>query len=304
MKSSRCDGACVTQGAKIIFTLSVIVLLSLTSTFAQDAITTPRNRDASKSHGKLLTRASSGMPVSLAIANDDDSVALASFWNSIDKTVKADNVGHFGGHFERVSPEAVAELSGFVSGRSKYTLPKWWRDCLTTADLKGPTVWSRSAAYFAVPKGVQLSAAEDNAVQYLDPNGQAGLIGTAAQQRFRERNIRRLKAVICDESIVVFGQASVPESSPVVCCDRKTGSEAWISESWALGAEQLGGMSGVWEHVSDIEVDQQRKRLWIIGAGTGGVYLERYQVQTGQVELRFASNFWDYSRDAESSVKK
>ena len=74
------------------------------------------------------------------------------------------------------------------------------------------------------------------------------------------------------------------------CLDTATGRTVWKSPVWAEGVDNLGGISGVWSHGAQIEVQDDRVIVW--GAGTGGTYLEAFDALTGECQLRFCTEYW------------
>jgi hypothetical protein len=77
---------------------------------------------------------------------------------------------------------------------------------------------------------------------------------------------------------------------PLVKLDTQSGKKCWQASVMAFGTENLGPLTGSWDHYPELVSTDDN--IAIFGLGAGGCYLEAFDQQTGKNCYRFATNLW------------
>jgi hypothetical protein len=255
----------------------------------------------SEERGMLLENAlrdaSEQMLRGLSVGNGDG-LALSAYWQLSKARVHSRRAHRLGPAAQDTA--AVAMFCGFVDGRYGTSVPEWWQKAFISGSHE------RTAPAIREPKNRVSAPADsiDRVATTLDTHitSDGNLVEIAVGTRTVRMRPELRKEIRANDSfekwLIRFGDgvcyfAPCSETgcqSHVYAIDSATGAKKWVCDLWALGTQNLGGISGAWWH--DVELVISNERLLVFGAGPGVVYIDAFSIRDGTCAFRFNSINW------------
>jgi hypothetical protein len=225
--------------------------------------------------------------------HSDDSVALHAAWELLKrdrgseptKKLLTDKQGQRDA--ERTEPEVAQRFLGFAEGRLQSALPKWWEETILDARAYDNGVW-----YFPTPHGLSLAKeakiTKEGKYYIISQSGDTFIVATRTVEAARNSTCDSDIAACMDSSRCFLGLHGISGFPFVlICIDRATGKLVWRTSVWATGRTMLFGIDF---HRVSLRVN--KKHIIVYGRESGGMYIEKFDIQTGDNVLRFSTCYW------------
>lgn len=235
-------------------------------------------------------------PAVLALKFDsNEDIALQAAWEAANvDVVTIDSME------AKLNPNKIHWFLGFLEGRMQTDVPKWWGERLLAA-----RIYAKNTTVF--PPASQPKAFINSLIGLQIPTGIS--IRGVANERVSVEDGKRIMEVdrhdlevdeFVDRCTPYFGEEccyvifDVDSGFPCVlkAFSIETGRNLWSAQLWAAGRLVSRG-AGYHEHC----VVEQGDSVFVWGAESHGVYMERLSSQTGKVLSRFCSCYWFSGRE-------
>ena len=212
---------------------------------------------------------------SSAMTHDDDGVALAAAWENY--VVYGESSKHI--------QDSVARFAGFVEGRLRINLPRYWQANLMTAkQIKEPSVQIRGVNFKialqktefrietlrneekpkAFYKSIELPISLPSGVNYLDSNNVTVLSET--------------------EHVFALYNYTLAESFPLVFLDKMR------HRKWKATVLGNGNGDAVMGHdYHSVEIITTDRHIYVFGISFSNAYIERFDLESGESTMRFST---------------
>ena len=213
-----------------------------------------------------------------------------------------------------VAPAHLDRFIGFLEGRLQVEVPGWWQRQLFrnrfTRDGFGDwfpdedspddkEVWRFEGLVLdrivvETFDGTRLRREGDRVVVESDDNAVSIVFDEFEQHAFGQ-----CATFFSDTTAFMAFPRSRSYSFPLVAVDRKSGGIRWRTSVWALafGEYSPGGSGGKgWEGTA-ATVTGSASVVYVFGCDGAGIYIEGFDMMTGDPVLRFSSNYWFQKAD-------
>lgn len=171
-----------------------------------------------------------------------------------------------------VSPAALTRFLGFLEGRTRLRVPKWWEYWLAFnyASSEAPRDFLHLRHRATSPVAFKRNG--DAFVVYVS-DGRETVVRVPEWPEHTEPVVETYNGNLFIVGIAIGGPCDV------ICCDAATGDRRWLASVWT---SEVAG-----ESVASLSVDLSG--VTVFGAGGGGNYIEQFDLATGRCKLRFAT---------------
>lgn len=188
---------------------------------------------------------------------------------------------------QRPHDQALNQFIGFVEGRTRMELPKWWSDFVLRGPVNAKQTWYDNAGqkFVSAPKGTTVSV--DNGHYTLQIANDTVVMPDAILSKTDSGDLRcRMSGVFTPKHCFVAIHDDVGFPHNVACLDRATGKLIWLQKACGCW---IGGASGV--HESWVTVTVQDDLVVIFGASWTGFYLHAFEATTGTSQFKMSTVF-------------
>lgn len=186
---------------------------------------------------------------------------------------------------------------GFIEGRLRLRVPQWWREDLRESKLSRQVFQYEGTDISPIDGGMILWHDKKISLQRKGENIEVrkhdGLIPVSFLElkRLSRQGILDHVAVTSDERDTYIAiHSTIGTCFPLLAIDNSTKTIRWRRDVWALGVNNLVAVSGIWYH--NVESVSNEMIIAIFGSGTGGCYVEAFEIRTGRPVVRIATNNW------------
>jgi hypothetical protein len=241
---------------------------------------------------KLFAAASADEIVNFQRA-DDDSIAIQAAWDAVKLTIPVE----MGPAAYRPDAHKLSWFVGFLEGRMRASLPKWWREVvLDVRANRRNNVYSRKpqAAPFHRIEGTDVVCPDNASVKDLKRK----CIYKCGQDQIviPEEILNRTDAgevyggvsgYFTKSQCFITQYDDVGYSHTLACIDRATNKLVWQSEVCGCW---WGGASGLHESWVTVNVAEDG-RVFVFGAASTGIYAHGFRATDGKSLAQFSSNY-------------
>jgi hypothetical protein len=192
---------------------------------------------------------------------------------------------------ESVEPAVIQRFLGFVEGKLGMELPKWWELFAIRARVYASGVW-----FYPAPK--MSSIVKDAKIRKTAGNYVVTQLGDSFTVKARILDsapdpsdggvAASLDASRC---FLASYDSDRGFSFPLICVDRNTEKLLWKARVWACDRKFS---TGIGYHIVSLRVT--KSRIVVFGADPGGMYIEAFDIKTGDNVLRFSTCWWSSER--------
>ncbi len=265
------------------------------------------------------------------IGNPCDHIALQCKWQQVFKEISANMEDRLKKNpkskSKKIPKDIKANLVGFLEGRLKCKLPVWFEQMILNASLDPEiyTQWKAEEEFEResyTPVSFEFDEKYINfrkKVDYSKPDfvlawrsfniASVKLNGTGKKKKLniKLKDGNRLNFTPSDSIkdiaekyisvteikksyLICIGDSGSPDRKyPVICIDKKSGKVRWEQESWVI-CTPVVGYSGI-QPVTAMQWVTSRDYVLLFGGAGDSCYIERYNLHTGKVNLRFSPSY-------------
>jgi hypothetical protein len=214
-----------------------------------------------------------------------DSIAIQAAWEEVELTVPEME----GPTVFRPDKDKLGQFLGFLEGRARVKVPKWWEQMVLDARAnrrrniyrgqpEEPPYHDAGMDHLWAPKNTTLRREDDKVVLRVD----AEFVTVPEELLKRERNI---SALIRPDRYYLVEHGNWGHPSELICIDRASSKILWKAEVWGTRWGSVSGQSQEW-----VAVTEQNNRVVVFGA-SGGVNVEAFNADDGTNLFRFSSSY-------------
>ncbi len=255
----------------------------------------------------------------------NDSIAIHAAWSQLLRAVPIPEPANAFFEMDRavwpgpvfvgiIEPEGLSRFLGFVEGRMKVDIPKWWEWCLRRNAITGNRhlqfvgflpPFANERTRILPSRTVRLSGTTltiYSSIKKITAEGNTLLIEDGdrpckfSMNRLPQLDVENANCAMAigKRHIYIAVFDIVPNEFGMYCIERDTGTLAWRTNVWALdlSTHTPGGTTGPADHVAFITVKDGTAFVW--GGDGQGMYVESFD-DKGKAVLRFSTNFWSTS---------
>lgn len=222
-----------------------------------------------------------------------DQVAIRSAWEQVTHTVPVKS----GKKVYRPDRASLIRFIGFLEGRGRLNVPKWWSDSIidSRANQRDNIYPSYPKEYVYINPGPKWATAPRRTKIEKSKKGYLLKID-ANSVRLPPKLLKPEDAVISPLHIsakfsptqcVVVIHDSVGYPFTLATIDRKSQKLLWKKRGWGCWSGGISGVGG-W---SRVQVTVQDDRIVVFGLASLGFYVEAYESKTGKNLFRVSNNF-------------
>jgi hypothetical protein len=195
------------------------------------------------------------------------------------------------------------QFLGFLAGRTGLIPPRWWENAFGKPYTDELLKYRQSSVadkldrkFLEVPTGTELREHDGQIVVRIGERECVFPITIIDCLNKDDVFVSRACAGISGENGVL---AFYDRTGPCYLFCARKGVLRWQSVGWGQGSTAIAG--GYWAH--DAEIVLQDDIVAVFGSGTGGPYVEAFDLETGQNRFRFSREYW-FQRSPRSFVKQ
>ena len=247
------------------------------------AVISAESYDVWEAYRELFTAAGKDHIPALQCHNDG-SIAVQAAWQKVIGTLTEKE------REEGLPPrdkQALSRFVGFVEGRTRVAVPKWWADFIVKGPVKAKQKWYHNAGrkYVFAPKDTRITSDGDGYTLHIS-NDSVKLPDSILRKADSGELVCRVSGLFTQKHCFVAVHDGVGFSHDVACVDRTTGKLVWVSKACGCW---IGGASGV--HESWVTVTHQHGQVVIFGASWTGFYMHSFDPVTGKSRFKFSTVF-------------
>lgn len=198
------------------------------------------------------------------------------------------------------SRKELSKFSAFLKDRVKVQAPDWWSTALTDLDvfpdhhssLRTMGQWpqlSESKAGYRVEAGVRLQQ-NGESLEYTK-NGRSVVFPTST---FGQMSPDTYLGLLGEKRSVFAGLSEATgRQYKLACVESSSGKVVWTADVWATGPKHGSG-----NNRHRVEIMEKDSVIYVFGADACGLYLEAFDIGTGEPCFRFCTCYWsNYSEN-------
>jgi hypothetical protein len=217
-------------------------------------------------------------------ADPHDSIALQAAWEEVQLSLPEKDQPQP----TRVQPGKLERFLGFLEGRGRVQIPRWWEIALGEAKSRGRdhrVTCSSNALAFQRGKRIitGLRIRTEEGISLSKENGTITLrVGKQSLVVPKELIIE--DRVLADNlTVLISGQHwyvalydTVGYKYPLVCLENKTGKMLWQAVVWGTWWWEYSGL-----HSQRVSLSKQDDRVVVFGASSTGAHVEAFKASDG-----------------------
>jgi hypothetical protein len=243
--------------------------------------------DAASAYAKLFEFVKAdGLP--RLQTHKSDTIAIQAAWEEVELTVSEK------GQERVVRPDRdkLAWFLGFLEGRARLQIPKWWSEAILDARANRPgnviagglNNWNDDSAKVPPTQGSVV-------IKEGKPVLRAGTTSVPLPQEIQPI-FQRLKpgykvsVLITPQRCFIAAHDQIGYPYKLVCVDRSSSKLLWTTQVWASFWGQAEGAHRQW-----VEVIEQDNRVVVFGIASMGFHVEAFRVEDGANVFRFSNSY-------------
>jgi hypothetical protein len=224
-------------------------------------------------------------------AHSSDTIAIQAAWMQVELTVPAEKpVGAV-----RPDREKLAWFLGFLEGRARINLPKWWATAIldARANRRG-NIYAGGINVLTRPGD---PSEEKQPAKATIERRQGGLIIQLGQASAKlpddfvdkvrkQEHHNNVRALFTPTHLYVAIHESVGYTYRLACVERSTLKLNWVSDVWGSWWASASG-----QHRQSVEIVEHGHRVVVFGVSSPGFHVEAFRKDDGTNIFRFSNSY-------------